>query len=152
MSKVGDEKTRDKFILDYRQLISSLENQKHNANIPVINYHKLLLEQGILFNSRKEINHNCFEPNNLKWKLSEINQFFIALQRCGKHDPVGISRRVKTKSPLQVMMYIEQLENELQYAKEIGRIKKEPLDYKYIPAAREMSEEWVKFEDRKSVV
>jgi hypothetical protein len=148
MTEIGDDKTRNDFMIDYRQLIYSLEDQKHNANIPLINYHKLLLEQENFFNSREKINHICSEPNKVKWQLPEVNQFFIALQRCGKHNPVGISRRIKTKTPLQVMMYIEQLENELQYAKEIGRIKKEPLDYKDIPAAREMSEEWAKFEDR----
>ena len=143
-----DDKTRIDFMLDYKQLISSLENQKHNANIPVINYHKLLLEQEFFFNSGEGINHIRSELNNVNWNLSEVNQFFTALQRCGKHNPVEISRSVKTKTPLQVMMYIEQLENELQYAKEIGRIKKEPLDYEDIPAAREMSEEWAKFEDK----
>src|ERR1044071_5330886 len=114
--KMTDDKTRTDFMLDYRHLIYSLENQKHNANIPVINYHKLLLEQENFFNSGEKINHIHSELNNVKWKLSEVNQFFTALQRCGKHDPVEISRRVKTKSPLQVMMYIEQLENELQHA------------------------------------
>ena len=36
------------FILDCKQLIS-LKNQKPSANIPVINYHKLLLEKENFF-------------------------------------------------------------------------------------------------------
>ncbi|RIA94364.1 hypothetical protein C1645_760214 [Glomus cerebriforme] len=138
--------TRNEFILNYRNLVSSLENQQSNANIPIINYHKLLIEQEIFYGSGEELNHIRSEFNNVNWKISEVNQFFTALQRCGKHNPVEISRRVKTKTPLQVMMYIEQLENELQYAKEIGRIKNEPLNYENIPAAREMSKKWDKFE------
>ncbi|CAB4386244.1 unnamed protein product [Rhizophagus irregularis] len=90
------------FILNYKNLVSSLENQRSNVDIP----------------------------------------------RCGKHNPVEISRRIKTKTPLQVIMYIEKLENELRYAKEIGRIKNEPLNYEHIPAAREMSKEWAKLEDK----
>ncbi|GBB83654.1 hypothetical protein RclHR1_10350010 [Rhizophagus clarus] len=139
------------FLLNYRNLVSSLENQRSNVDIPIKNYHKFLTEQEISFNFGEEINHIRSELS-VKWETSEINQFFTALQRCGKHNPVEISRRIKTKTPLQVIMYIEKLENELQYAKEIGRIKDEPLNYEYIPAAREMSEKWTKFENKSAKV
>jgi hypothetical protein len=135
------------FLLNYRNLVSSLENHRSNADIPIVNYHKFLTEQEIFFNSEEEISHIRSELN-VKWEASEINQFFTALQRCGKHNPVEISRRIKTKTPLQVIIYIEKLENELKYAKQIGRIKNEPLNYEHIPAAREMSKKWTKFENK----
>src|SRR6266498_1512044 len=114
------------FILDYKRLISSLKKKQLNDNISTMTYHEFLIEQEKFFSSGEEIiGTKCTRSklNNVKWKVSEVNKFFTALQRCGKHNPVEISRRIETKTPLQVILYIEQLENELQYAKEIGRIK-----------------------------
>ncbi|CAG8668938.1 2270_t:CDS:2, partial [Cetraspora pellucida] len=81
---------------------------------------------------------------NILWKPKEIESFFIALERCGKHNPAEISQRVGTKSVPQVMMLIELFEHELNLAKACEAIC--PVNYADIPSAREMSNDWLKFE------
>ncbi|CAG8778584.1 8742_t:CDS:2 [Cetraspora pellucida] len=81
---------------------------------------------------------------NILWKPKEIESFFIALERCGKHNPAEISQRIGTKSVPQVMMLIELFEHELNLAKACEAIC--PVNYADIPSAREMSNDWLKFE------
>ncbi|CAG8564538.1 23735_t:CDS:2 [Gigaspora margarita] len=77
---------------------------------------------------------------NVLWKPKELECFFTALERCGKHNPAEISRRLGTKSVSQVIILIEFFEHELKLVKAC------PVNYTDIPSAREMSDNWLEFE------
>ncbi|CAG8596585.1 27537_t:CDS:2 [Dentiscutata erythropus] len=81
---------------------------------------------------------------NVLWKHKELEIFFTALERCGKHNPAEISRRLGTKSVSQVIMLIELFEHESNLAKACKAIR--PVNYTDIPSAREMSDYWLEFE------
>ncbi|CAG8471892.1 8513_t:CDS:2 [Ambispora gerdemannii] len=85
--------------------------------------------------------------HSLKWDQETTENFFIALLRCGKHNPEEIARRIGT-SVISVMMYLDLLEHEMKYRTMTGELK--PLHLCEIPSAREMSDQWVQMEDKHS--
>ncbi|CAG8578312.1 10668_t:CDS:1 [Paraglomus occultum] len=93
------------------------------------------------------------------WEPGEQNRFFIALARCGKHNVVEISKRVGTKSVSQILLYIDELEKGLRLEKLKERFEKENKTriknrrrlYLKMQAAREMSDEWIEMEERRSL-
>ncbi|KAK9375106.1 uncharacterized protein V1513DRAFT_399129 [Lipomyces chichibuensis] len=91
------------------------------------------------------------------WSPEEKELFFEYLGRRSRHDPVGISRGVGTKTPVECAEYIAVLEHGLHRvrAKELRRrlpgmrLRWKRLMRK-IPAARKMSRQWIRFEESES--
>ncbi|KAK9239714.1 hypothetical protein V1525DRAFT_424428 [Lipomyces kononenkoae] len=95
--------------------------------------------------------------SRVHWSSEEKELFFEYLGRRSRHDPVGISRGVGTKSPVECAEYITVLEQGLQRVRTKEQRRRMPgmrLRYKRvmkrIPAARKMSRRWIRFEETES--
>ncbi|KAK9331718.1 hypothetical protein V1520DRAFT_337008 [Lipomyces starkeyi] len=91
------------------------------------------------------------------WSPEEKELFFEYLGRRSRHDPVGISRGVGTKTPVECAEYIAVLEHGLHIVRAKEQRRRLPgmrLRWKRlmrkIPAARKMSRQWIRFEESES--
>ncbi|KAJ8101147.1 hypothetical protein POJ06DRAFT_250596 [Lipomyces tetrasporus] len=91
------------------------------------------------------------------WSPEEKELFFEYLGRRSRHDPVGISRGVGSKSTVECAEYIALLERGLQQLR--AKERKRRLHgmrmrwrrlMRKIPAARKMSGQWIRFEESES--
>ncbi|KAK9365880.1 hypothetical protein V1509DRAFT_631736 [Lipomyces kononenkoae] len=95
--------------------------------------------------------------SGVHWSSEEKELFFEYLGRRSRHDPVGISRGVGTKSPVECAEYIAVLEQGLQRVRAKEQRRRMPgmrMRWKglmrRIPAARKMSRRWIRFEETES--
>jgi hypothetical protein len=97
------------------------------------------------------VNHPLVESKilNVLWTAAEKERFFTALARCGKGDVEEITRRVRTKSLVEVTAYIGILDEETMWRKQ-GRYRF--FDTAKIPAAVEVDEDWLNFEETAATV
>ncbi|KAK9471835.1 uncharacterized protein V1510DRAFT_352676, partial [Dipodascopsis tothii] len=97
--------------------------------------------------------------NGTAWTSEEKDVFFALLMRRGRHDPVGIARGMATKTVVQVQEYLTMLADaarghELETMRRGGERARRQRKrvwaqlYRQMPAAREMSDEWVAMEER----
>ncbi|KAK9495068.1 hypothetical protein V1508DRAFT_410806 [Lipomyces doorenjongii] len=91
------------------------------------------------------------------WSPEEKELFFEYLGRRSRHDPVGISRGVGTKTPVECAEYIAVLEKGMHRVRAKEQRRRLPgmrLRWKRlmkkIPAARKMSRQWIRFEESES--
>lgn len=84
---------------------------------------------------------------NILWTEEEKEKFFTALARCGKGNVKEISRRVGTKSVVEVTAYIGILDEETEWRKQSSK-KRMVYDLRKVPAAVEVDAEWLGFEDK----
>ncbi|CAG8837926.1 11090_t:CDS:1, partial [Racocetra persica] len=139
LSKLPKYKQRDII----RKFKSSLDSFKVDREYylrpnPQLYHHLLVKAECDFINPESEFFKRLTRTSiyNILWKPKELASFFIALERCGKRNPVEISRRIGTKSVPQVMILIEFFEHELNLAKACEAIR--PINYADIPSAREM--------------
>jgi len=83
---------------------------------------------------------------NTKWTEEEKEKFFTALGRCGKGNLQEISRRIGTKSLVEVTAYVDLLNEETIWRKQLKRRK--VFDLRKVPAAVEVDEKWLVFEEK----
>jgi Myb-like DNA-binding domain len=83
---------------------------------------------------------------NTKWTEEEKEKFFTALARCGKGNLQEISRRIGTKSLVEVTAYVDLLNKETIWRKQSKRRK--VFDLRTVPAAVEVDEKWLVFEEK----
>jgi len=92
---------------------------------------------------------SCYDSEvlNCLWTGDEKERFFTALARCGKGNLPEIVRRIGSKSLAEVTAYVGVLEEECASK---ARIRKgnRPYDLAKVPAAVEVDEEWLNFEDK----
>jgi len=81
---------------------------------------------------------------NIPWTGEEKEKFFTALARCGKGNLTEVARRVGTKGLVEVTAYVGLLEE----AAETRRKRLRAYDFRMVPAAVEVDEDWLKFEER----
>lgn len=86
------------------------------------------------------------------WSVDEKERFFIFLGRRSRHNMLGVAQGVRTKSVIECEEYYQLLSRCTQ-----EYIHENPTDrlahgitMKDIPAAREMSEEWIDMEERQA--
>ncbi|CAH1760272.1 6183_t:CDS:2, partial [Entrophospora sp. SA101] len=114
------------------------------------NYYRLLLdyEESIYTaptnNVERRSNAENIKVGNVVWSKYESNMFFKALARFSKKRPVEIAKWIGTKTPIEVMELIDYYDKEVKLFSELGLLER--LCHKDIPAAREMSDEWLEFE------
>lgn len=85
---------------------------------------------------------------NTFWTTDEKNRFFTALARCGKGNLSEVARRVGTKSLVEVTAYVGVLDDETTKRKLSTLRPVQVYDYSKMPAAVEMDDQWIAFEDR----
>ena len=85
---------------------------------------------------------------NTLWTTDEKNRFFTALARCGKGNLSEVARRVGTKSLVEVTAYVGVLDEETTNRKLSTLRPKRVYDYSKMPAAIEVDDQWIAFEDR----
>jgi hypothetical protein len=84
---------------------------------------------------------------NSQWTPEEKETFFTAMARCGKGNLPEVSRRIGTKSLAEVTTYVGVLDEEVLWRKhESG--KQKYFDMTKIPAAMEVDDKWLLFEER----
>ncbi|KAG1353515.1 hypothetical protein G6F62_002436 [Rhizopus arrhizus] len=91
-------------------------------------------------NEEEEMFEGITDINGSRWTPKEKQMFFTALERCGRHDVTEISRRIGSKTTLEVLEYLDALEVASR------SIEKQPLDDSY--SAREMSPLFILQENR----
>lgn len=87
------------------------------------------------------------EVLNTLWAADEKERFFTALARCGKGNLPEVARRVRTKSLAEVTAYLGLLDVETAERKKTSR-KRRVFDLSKVPAAVEVGEHWLEFEER----
>ncbi|KAL1914979.1 uncharacterized protein VTP21DRAFT_7684 [Calcarisporiella thermophila] len=107
-------------------------------------------DYGIIFHEESQTLHhsrssNCLSDSIVEgvyWTAIEKEQFFEALGRFGKRNLRAIAKSVPTKNDIQVELYLRWLQ----------KLSKgfEPIPLSDIPAAREVSDAWLEFENRES--
>lgn len=92
---------------------------------------------------------SCYDSEvlNCLWTGDEKERFFTALARCGKGNLPEIVRRIGSKSLAEVTAYVGVLEEECTSKARI-REGKRPYDLAKVPAAVEVDEEWLNFEEK----
>ena len=80
-------------------------------------------------------------PSLLYWSSAEKNRFFSAIERHSRHRPDLIAEDVGTKTTSDVLAYKAVLEAG------VSLLKDKSLPLSSIPAAREMSQNWITFEE-----
>jgi hypothetical protein len=86
---------------------------------------------------------------NSIWSADEKERFFTALARCGKGNLPEVSRRVGSKSLAEVVVYAGLLDEQVAMRKESSK-KRRIYDYAKIPAATEVDQHWLAFEEKKA--
>jgi hypothetical protein len=86
---------------------------------------------------------------NSIWSADEKERFFTALARCGKGNLPEVSRRVGSKSLAEVVVYVGLLDEQVAMRKESSK-KRRIYDYEKIPAAAEVDQHWLAFEEKKA--
>ena len=81
---------------------------------------------------------------NIPWTGEEKDKFFTALARCGRGNLTEVARRVGTKGLVEVTAYVGLLEE----AAETRRKRLRAYDLRMVPAAIEVDEDWLKFEEK----
>ncbi|KAG5438687.1 hypothetical protein PCANB_002407 [Pneumocystis canis] len=89
--------------------------------------------------------------NGNLWSSLEKEKFFKSLSRRSRHNPEDIARDVGSKSVIQVIAYINILEEESQMLRFFSKSHgKEIVSLRHIPAAMEMSDEWIDVEEQEA--
>lgn len=78
------------------------------------------------------------------WTAEEKAKFFTALARCGKGNLSEVAKRIGTKGLVEVTAYVGLLDE----AVETRREKFTGYNLRKVPAAAEVDEDWLKFEDK----
>ena len=84
---------------------------------------------------------------NTVWTAHEKEKFFTALARCGKGNVAEVARRIGTKSLVEVTAYIGLLDEETEWRKQ-SSTKHRVFDMTRVPAAREVNDKWLAYEDK----
>ena len=87
---------------------------------------------------------------NTLWTHHEKNRFFTALARCGKGNLAEVARRVGSKSLVEVTAYVGVLDEEMTLRRRSLLGPRRVFDYAMMPAAVEVDEQWLAFEERMS--
>ncbi|EEB09554.1 RNA polymerase I upstream activation factor complex subunit Rrn5 [Schizosaccharomyces japonicus yFS275] len=88
-----------------------------------------------------------------RWTVHEKRIFFQSLARHGRRKCAAIAADIRTKTEAQVYNYISLLETQLRYVKKRWPKRKQLkvlVQFQDIPAAMEMSDEWVEWEELQS--
>src|SRR5271154_38376 len=85
---------------------------------------------------------------NTVWTQQEKNRFFTALARCGKGNLAEVARRVGSKSLVEVTVYVGVLDEEMTLRKRSLLGPRRVFDYGGMPAAVEVDEQWIAFEEK----
>lgn len=85
---------------------------------------------------------------NSLWTSDEKERFFTALARCGKDSLAEITRRVGSKSLAEVSAYVGVLEEATAMRKSSQRQRHRVYDFARVPAAVEVDEQWLAFEEK----
>ncbi|KAG4304981.1 hypothetical protein PORY_001656 [Pneumocystis oryctolagi] len=88
--------------------------------------------------------------NGNMWSSLEKERFFKSLSRRSRHNPEDIARDVGSKSVMQVIGYMNILEEESRMLRLFSKRHGEVVNLRHIPAAMEMSDEWVNFEEQEA--
>lgn len=83
---------------------------------------------------------------NVLWTSEEKEKFFTALARCSRGNLLEISQRIGSKSLAEVTAYVGLLEEESQWTKR-GTKRRKLFDFRDVPAAVEVDENWLEFEE-----
>nr|CAG8639255.1 8077_t:CDS:2 [Entrophospora candida] len=114
------------------------------------NYYRLLLDYdesiytAPINNIERRSNADNIKVGNVVWSKYESDMFFKALARFSQKRPIEIAKWIGTKNPIEVMELIDYYEKEVKLFSELGLLER--VCHKDIPAAREMSDEWLEFE------
>ncbi|KTW27381.1 hypothetical protein T552_02360 [Pneumocystis carinii B80] len=85
------------------------------------------------------------------WTSLEKERFFKSLSRRSRHNPEDIARDIGSKSVMQVIGYMNILDEELRAFRLFGKGNgKEIVNFRNIPAAMEMSDEWINIEEKEA--
>ena len=85
---------------------------------------------------------------NIFWTADEKERLFTALARCGKGNLGEVARRVGTKSLVEVTAYVGVLDEETMLRKLSVLGPRRVFDYGKMPAAVEVDDQWIAFEER----
>lgn len=89
--------------------------------------------------------------NGDMWSSLEKERFFKSLSRRSRHNPEDISRDVGSKSVMQVIAYMNILDEESKILRLFSKRRgEEVVDFRHIPAAMEMSDEWISIEEQEA--
>ncbi|KTW28222.1 uncharacterized protein T551_02641 [Pneumocystis jirovecii RU7] len=100
-----------------------------------------------------EITKNDLDPSIVcgnMWSSLEKEKFFKSLSRRSRHNPEDIARDVGSKSVMQVIGYMNILEEESQMLRLSNRKSGEEVSLRHIPAAMEMSDKWINVEEQEA--
>jgi hypothetical protein len=86
---------------------------------------------------------------NTLWTADEKDKLFTALARCGKGDLMQVSRRVGSKSLVEVAAYVGLLDEETEWRKKRTKRKRDQVfEHARMPAAVEVADTWLEWEER----
>jgi len=94
--------------------------------------------------------HHCLHDSeilNSLWTTDEKERFFTAIARCGKGNLAEVAKRIGTKSLAQVTAYVGLLDEATAWNKQSSK-RKRFFDLAKIPAAVEVDDSWVEFEEK----